>query len=339
MKGNRGVPPCCLSFNCTWLVLPDFMAGEGQFLGDFTMHCCSLRRAGTSALWCALALATLPLAAVAAAAETKPVAAKSTSSIAYEEKDGVRSVDITNVTFDVTGDRLPGRAAEERLVLRTTVHLKEVLDEAGVDSAVTVEAWTLGTDLGTRPAYSVALEGVGAATVDNGLLVVERGTGDVDWWTVHALGTGTALFDTYVPLAAFSITREVQTMRYAGLEVPPDDVKDERLREPHVVGVLSYAAADGVKREALITCDDADRATLLRSYWDETRTLAASEAAPAPSAGSGDDRPVILELSWSTNNPNAAPETVSARVAVAGDDLDLAGAQLPTCFRIADWQR
>jgi hypothetical protein len=33
----------------------------------------------------------------------------------------------------------------------------------------------------------------------------------------------------------FSITRDVQTLRFAGLEVPPDDVSDARLKAPNVV--------------------------------------------------------------------------------------------------------
>ena len=63
-------------------------------------------------------------------------------------------------------------------------------------------------------------------------------------------------------------------MRYAGLEVPEDNHKDARLREPHVVAVLSYASDAKVIREALITCDDVKQAALLRSFADETRMLA-----------------------------------------------------------------
>jgi hypothetical protein len=163
------------------------------------------------------------------------------------------------------------------------------------------------------------------ATQDNGVIVVARGTEDVRWSSVYALGTGAHLFDSFVPVDGFSITPEVQTMRYAGLEVPPDDAEDARLADPEVVGVLSYAAAEGVKGEALITCDDADRATLLRSYWDAARKIAVEGEAPA----------VVLRLTWEVYGE--AP--VSATVPVGDDALDLAGAQLPACLHIAAWQR
>lgn len=160
---------------------------------------------------------------------------------------------------------------------------------------------------------------------DNGLLVLARGGEDVDWWSVYALGTGAHLFDSYVPVAGFSVTPEVQTMRYAGLEVPPDDAEDARLTDPKVVGVISYAGAEGVIGEALITCDDTARAKQLRSYWDASRSIAAEGEAPS----------VALKLTWEIYGEDA----VSGTVPVADDKLDLAGAQLPACVHIEAWQR
>ena len=76
---------------------------------------------------------------------------------------------------------------------------------------------------------------------------------------------------------SFSIARDTVTTRYVGLEVPPDDSpvdrKDKRLTESHVVAVVSYAAADKIIREALLTCDDPKRASVLRSLADSTQTL------------------------------------------------------------------
>ena len=72
----------------------------------------------------------------------------------------------------------------------------------------------------------------------------DRGIEDLQWWSVLKLGTAQRLFDTYVPLLHFSISRETATERYIGLEVPPDDTRDGRLKEAHVVGVLEYASED-----------------------------------------------------------------------------------------------
>ena len=53
--------------------------------------------------------------------------------------------------------------------------------------------------------------------------MADRGLEEVAWWSVYRLGTGQHLFDTYVPVVSFSISREIMELRYVGLEVPPDD--------------------------------------------------------------------------------------------------------------------
>jgi hypothetical protein len=296
----------------------------------------------------ALVMAGLLSPAVPAQAAEAPakVSAQSTASFALSVKDGETIVDITNVAYDTTGTYVPGRPTDERLVLRTTVRRREVIGDKGVDENVTVEAWPLGTDLAKQPLYAVTLEGAGASIEDNGILVFDRQTEEVAWWSVYGLGGGAAMFDSHVPLLSFSITGEVQTLRYAGLEVPPDDAADPRLAEPHVVGLVSYASADKVIRQALITCDDPERARALRSYWDTTRELGLEQGPPrakAPDAKAGrpawPDPTLTLKLTWSAEPPDP-PQPVTALIPVAeGDDLDLAHARLPAGMHIAAWTR
>ncbi|MGC9971432.1 MAG: hypothetical protein ABSE56_12675 [Bryobacteraceae bacterium] len=274
-----------------------------------------------------IAIAAAP-ALLAAAADTKtarkPFQAQSSSTIVYGVSNGEETVEIHNVGYEVTGDQIPGRPPEERLVLRKTVHIKEVLGDIGMEATVTLEAWPLGAGLEQKPLYALTLGGVDVRVTDNALLVVERGTEEVSWWSVHKLGNGQRLFDTYVPVLDFSISREILTPRYLGLEVPPDDTADARLKEPHVVGVLIYASAERVIREALITCDDPKRARLLRSYSDETRTVSLTSR--------------TIRISFTPSYP-AEPVTVEARIPLAGDDLDLVHAQLPPGLHLRAWQR
>jgi hypothetical protein len=61
----------------------------------------------------------------------------------------------------------------------------------------------------------------------------------LDWWSVYKLGNGEHLFDTYTPIVQFSISRETQTLRYVGLEVPPHVVAAARLKSHNVVAALS----------------------------------------------------------------------------------------------------
>ena len=249
----------------------------------------------------------------------------------FGEKDGSKTIEINNVTYDTTSSGVPGRPQGEQLVLRTTTHSKQNVDEEGGDFTVGVEAWPLGTDLATKPIYAVTLEGVGATVEDGNVILFDRGIEDVSWWSVYTLGSGTLLFDTYVPLLSFSLSRQVGEPRYVGLDVPPDDEANPKLKDPQIVGELAYAAADHVIRRLLFTCSDTKRAAELRSYYDETRELSVSNATPAA------DKPrLTLRLAWSANFPSA-PNTVQALVPLKGDDLDAEHAKLPACMKVAPW--
>jgi len=231
-----------------------------------------------------LAAATVSLAAAQKAqpAEEKPgpVHAQSPSSLSFAWKNGDPTLEITNVSFDVISTFIAGRPHDQRLVLRKTTASKYVLGDMGEEATTTLEAWPLGVDLKQKPIYTVKVSGNGGQVVNSAYFVVNRGLAEVEWWSIYKLGTGQHLFDTYAPLVNFSITTEVMTTRYLGLEVPPDDIKDARLKRPNVVAVVTYASDEAVKREALLTCDDPNRAAELRSYADTTRTVTVAEGRP-----------------------------------------------------------
>jgi hypothetical protein len=281
---------------------------------------------------CAAAAAIAALAlAPSQPARADSGATQATSSFAVREQDGSKAIEITNVTFETTSTYVPGRPADERLLLRTTARSRQVIDEEGLDASVTVEAWPLGTDPAAKPLYAVTLDGVGVTAEDSAVLVFDRGTEEVDWWSIYKLGTGEPLFDSHVPLLRLSLSREVQTLRYAGFDVPPDDATDPRLREPHVVGILAFASAERVIRRLLVTCSDKTRAAELRSYWDTERVLSLEEKGAAAK-----EPAQTLLLRWSAYYPSP-PKPVTASIPIAADDLDALHAKLPACMAVAPW--
>src|ERR1039458_9338073 len=187
----------------------------------------------TRAIWAA----SMILVATGAAQQTakKPFQAQGTSTIAYRVDKDEEIVETTNVAWQVTGTDIPDRPKNGRLVLRTTAKEMQVLGDIGTDATVTVEAWPMGSDLHSKPLYSVTQTGLEAHTLEGALWQFSRGTEEVEWWSIHQLGTGRHLFDTYVPLVIFSTSRELFISRYGALDVPPDDATDARLNEPHVV--------------------------------------------------------------------------------------------------------
>jgi hypothetical protein len=227
--------------------------------------------------------------------------------------DGSQTIEIRNTGYEVTGTDVPGRPSTERLLLRKTVHSTQVLGDIGMEATVTLEAWRLGDDLRQKPLYAVNATGDEGHVVDNALFVATRGLEETEWWSVYKLGTGRHLFDTYVPLVSFSISRQTVKTRYAGFEVPEGE-------QGNTIGLLTYASEDHVIRQALLTSDDAKHAQLLRSFADTTRTLAAVDG--------------TLRLALSQNYPSPA-NTVEVRIPLRGDDLDLAHAQLPPRLHIS----
>jgi hypothetical protein len=272
-----------------------------------------------------IAIALL-LAGFAAAQTPQPFQSQSAAGVVVTIKDGQQTVQITNVAYEVTNTGVPGRPQNERLLLRTTTRTKQVVDEIGTDASTLVEAWPLGIDPKQKPLYALKADGVDCKTVDGALLVMLRGLEDTEWWSVYQLGTGQRLFDTYVPLLAFSIRPDVQTMRYVGYLDPPDDVADARLKDPHVVGVLTYASAERVLREVLITCDDVKQAASLRSFADASRSVTLITL-PAHA----------LKISIGQNYPSA-PNSVAITIPMIGDNLDVAHAQMPARLHAAVFQ-
>ena len=256
----------------------------------------------------------------------KPFSASSTSTVSYSIQDGSQTIEITNVAFEVTGP--------QPLLLRKTTKSKQAIDEIGMQASTTVEAWPVGVDLKQKPLYAISAEGVDPRTRNQEVLLIYRGLEEVEWSTLYSLNNGQKLFDTYVPVLDFSISRDTVTNRYVGLEVPEDSApednapedkaKDTRLRAPNVVAVLSYASPDRLIREALITCDDPQRAALLRSFADSTRTL----------THTGN----TLRISISRNYP-ASAATVALTIPISKDDLDFAKAVAPAGLHIAAWKR
>ena len=275
-----------------------------------------------------IAAAILWAMATGAQPAQQPFQARAASTVTLTKVGDTEELDITNVTYEVTPTYVPGRPGAERLLLRQTCTSQAILEEPEWGATTVLEAWPLGASLSQKPIYTIKATGTGGRTVDGSLFVIERGTGELEWRSVYQLGTGQHLFDTYVPLVGFSISREALEMRYIGFEVPPDDVADARLKQPNVVGVITYASAEGKKHEALLTAATPKTAAELRSYSDATRTVSVVEGAT----------PKGIRIFISQNAPSPA-NPISLTIPVAADDIDVEHAQLPAGFRLSRWKR
>lgn len=271
--------------------------------------------------------------------EKKPFQAQSASTVAFSVKDNQEIVEITNVDYQLTGNGIPGRPRDERLMLRYTSHTKEAVDEVGMEASTTIQAWPLGVDLKQKPVYTLTVPGVEPKTVNNEVLLISRGLEEVEWWSVYKLGSSAHLFDTYAPLLQFSVGLESQEMRYVGLEVPGDDVSDARLKAPNVVAVLTYSSGERVIREALVTCDKRELAQLLRSFADSTRkvTLVENRLPSSPGKKTGE---LVQNISVSMGPSYPSPPAeYTISIPIAKDDLDLTHVTASSGLHAAVWKR
>src|ERR1017187_2841457 len=201
-----------------------------------------LRKCQNRSMW-ARKIAVFLLAVLVRAQQRPPLHAQSASTIDFSSAaDGSETVDIRNISHEVTGTQVPGRPPGERLLLRKTTHSKQVLGDIGLEATVTLEAWRLGEDPRQKPLYTLTVAGEDARTIDNALLAVSRGLEETEWRSVYKLGSGPHLFDTYPPFLTSSMPRETAPPRYVGPEAPPADTKDAPLKQPNVGGVLIYAS-------------------------------------------------------------------------------------------------
>ncbi len=234
-----------------------------------------------------------------------------------EQGDSV--VEILNTGFELAGN----------LVLRKTIRSREVVGDKGLDSEVALAAWPLGSDLAKKPLYDVKAAGTDARTRNGEIWIVEDAADpDVPVWSVYTLASGRRLFRSHVQPLELGVSRADGTLRYAGLEVPPDDAEDPRLRAKNVVAVLSYSAADRVIREAIVTCDDSGRAAELRSYFDEERTLEVGDRAGGR----------FLRVTFRGAYPNR-PDVQVLTIPVGKAGLDFPRAVTPEGLHLSVWQR
>lgn len=246
--------------------------------------------------------------------------ARSESTIVQKVEHGDSVVEIRNTGFELAG----------KLVLRKTVQSREVIGDKGLESEVTLAAWPLGSDLAKKkPLYEVKSAGTDARTRNGEIWILENAADpDVPVWSVYTLATGRRLFRSHVPPLEFGVSQADGTLRYAGIEVPPDDAEDPRLRSRNVVAVLSYSAADHVIRETILTCEDPARAAELRSYFDEERTLETTDRVGGR----------YLRVTFRGSYPNRPDEKVIT-IPITKSGLDLAHAAMPPGFHLSFWER
>ena len=116
-----------------------------------------------------------------AQATSRSVDAQSTSTIRYGVNAGETVIEIKNVTYEFSWEGVPGRPANERLLLRKTETEKQVIGDIGEDAKVTLEAWPLGTDPKQKPLYTMTVDGSDGRTADGAIFVVLRGLEDTPW--------------------------------------------------------------------------------------------------------------------------------------------------------------
>jgi hypothetical protein len=307
----------------------------------------SHRRSGTAVLAPAMLLLFFtgsgwPSAAAQKCIEgpSRPFAADSSSKVSY----GPKGFEITNVRYSY--ENIPDRGrllscCDRYVLLRhTNWRIGDDPDPSLPDKATaTVEAWPIGVDPNTKPLYAIKADfSPGAKIVDGVLLVFQHGFRDYSDWSVYRLEDGRYLFKTSVEMFNFRVLSGAPSMadeRYVGFELPDENPPDPRLREPHVAGVLTYASADHVIREALLTSDDPDPVSKL-DLVAGLQSLSMIETLRPGNKGKDAFQTIRLDFDMEEDVHSKRRHML---VPIKGDDLDLAHAKLPPGVHITKWAR
>jgi hypothetical protein len=258
-------------------------------------------------------LALLLLAPFLFAQPSRPFSDRAASSIAYSGgKEEEQAVETVNVAYRYFGFP-PLRT------VRSTVRTREVFGVKGFEGSVTLEAWPFGAQLSNKPLYTIAVTGLGFSVENRELWQVDREVdGNHPWWSIYTISTGRHLFDTTAELLSFRFDLAGGPYRYAGAYSMLSDSADARLRDPHAICLLTYASAEAVLRQVLISATDPDFARGLGSVDDTSIKLSL--------AGSGAKSQLRLafEYDWPSS-----PHRLTILFPFVNGNLDVTHAQLP----------
>jgi hypothetical protein len=72
-------------------------------------------------------------------AQQQPIHSESPSTVDIRfAPDGSGTVEIRNISHELTGTQVPGRPPDERLLMRKTTHSKQFIGDIGMEATVTL---------------------------------------------------------------------------------------------------------------------------------------------------------------------------------------------------------
>lgn len=212
-------------------------------------------------------------------------------------------------TVNVEFHPLSLRAADSprRLLIRTEVSTADFAS-GSAEGRVRFDAWALtGTaDLRKPPLYTVVAPGRAAILDPEGMLVVTRIGGRRSY---YSLAGGHWIFDSDAPLA--TLADDGSAIRFAALAAADDGMSSG------AVAVLTYASAQRPIRRLVLIADDPIRARFVRGALAMTRPVFGGDGNGA--------RSIEIRLSAGL-----------VHVPLREDDLDVAGADVPAGFQLAE---
>lgn len=197
------------------------------------------------------------------------------STVGVTDNSGGTTLAIGNVVHELTRTIVSPRGRMEQLLLRIESSSEETLDAPGITGKVRLSARPIDGVRETMPLYEVALDGRGARLDDSGLIAVDLDDGAArSVRAYHLVATGERLFETAAGLAGTVFPGASYRWRYAAFLPITDDREELLAKQPKIIGIITYAAADRVIRQIAVEADSAERAVQLRSIWDEGHFLA-----------------------------------------------------------------
>jgi hypothetical protein len=179
---------------------------------------------------------------------------------------------LTSQSYVLTGEVASTRGRRERILLDVATVTRETRGEKGIQGTVEISARVADRQMPLL--YSLRLPARAAALDESGLIAADLDDCCTFYRGYYDATTGERLFESSVPIASLALEGRRFKRRVAAFVAKMDGNEDHSSWGDNAIGLISYAAADRVIQQVLVSAEDPITARRLRSLDDERAALA-----------------------------------------------------------------
>ena len=199
-------------------------------------------------------------------------AAPAAAQVQVTGPDDAMTFALTSHSYVLTGEIASPRGRRERLILDMRAATRETQGEKGIQGTVEITARVADRQMPLL--YSFRLPARASSFDESGLIAADLDDCCAFHRDYYDAATGERLFGSTVPIASLALEGPLFKRRVAAFVARMDGNEEHSAWGDDAVGLVTYAAADRVIQQVLVSAADPMMARRLRSLDDERTALA-----------------------------------------------------------------